>query len=304
MKILRDASEMSGIVEDAPAGSGSRATPSGALAPFFGRLAEARRRVLMLDYDGTLAPFVVERDRAIPYPGVREILNQILRDAACDVWLISGRSIADLLPLIDLESTPGVWGAHGWEFLRPGDGAASQTEHGKLPADAAEALAEAVSWARQWASGQSLSERLEIKHGCVAIHWRGMPVNQIDRVRAAATDAWTSIQNQAALELKGFDGGLELRVPGRDKGSAVESVLGPARAPKELGEGAPADKYLQTVAAYLGDDRTDEDAFAAMRGRGLRALVRPEYRETAADVWLHPPAELLEFLEAWRAACQ
>ena len=52
--------------------------------------------------------------------------------------------------------------------------------------------------------------------------------------------------------------------------------------------------------AYLGDDRTDEDAFRALRGRGLSVLVRAEPRETAADAWIRPPEELIEFLRTWR----
>lgn len=292
------------MVEDGPDSNEASATPSGALAPFFRRLGNARRRVLMLDYDGTLAPFVIERDRALPYPGVREILNDILRAGGCEVWLISGRSISDLLPLVDLESTPGVWGSHGWESLEPGAAAASQIERGELPAEAAEGLAKAVSWARPWATAQGIGDRLEIKHGCIALHWRGMVNDEIERVRKAVTDAWTPIKNQAALQLRGFDGGLELRVPGRDKGSAVESILGPVKTAEASGPGAAGESDSSTVAAYLGDDLTDEDAFGAMRGRGLRALVRPECRETTADVWLRPPAELLEFLEAWRTTCR
>jgi trehalose-6-phosphatase len=54
--------------------------------------------------------------------------------------------------------------------------------------------------------------------------------------------------------------------------------------------------------AYLGDDLTDEDAFAAVKPRGLAVLVRPELRETEADVWLQPPRELVAFLKRWRAA--
>ena len=54
--------------------------------------------------------------------------------------------------------------------------------------------------------------------------------------------------------------------------------------------------------AYLGDDLTDETAFRAvnsLRSRGLSVLVRREWRQTAAEVWLRPPWELIEFLEAW-----
>jgi trehalose 6-phosphate synthase/trehalose 6-phosphate phosphatase len=41
-----------------------------------------------------------------------------------------------------------------------------------------------------------------------------------------------------------------------------------------------------------------------MKDRGLSALVRREWRETAADVWLRPPAELKGFLEAWAEAAR
>jgi trehalose-6-phosphatase len=56
------------------------------------------------------------------------------------------------------------------------------------------------------------------------------------------------------------------------------------------------------AAAYLGDDITDEDAFRAIKPRGVAALVRPELRDTAADVWLQPPQELASFLQLWAVA--
>jgi trehalose 6-phosphate phosphatase len=52
--------------------------------------------------------------------------------------------------------------------------------------------------------------------------------------------------------------------------------------------------------AYLGDDVTDEDAFRAVKGRGLAVLVRAEYRRTAADIWIKPPHELKNFIGRWR----
>ena len=54
------------------------------------------------------------------------------------------------------------------------------------------------------------------------------------------------------------------------------------------------------AAAYLGDDHPDEDAFAAIRGRGCGVLVRPQWRRTHATLWLRPPAGLIRFLERWR----
>jgi trehalose-phosphatase len=82
---------------------------------------------------------------------------------------------------------------------------------------------------------------------------------------------------------------------GRNKGEAVEAILAEAG-----GQGAGP-------VAFLGDDITDEAAFRAVRrlGRlGLAALVRLEWRETAAEVWLRPPAELMAFLERWLQAAR
>lgn len=64
-----------------------------------------------------------------------------------------------------------------------------------------------------------------------------------------------------------------------------------------LGEMGPG-----TVAAYLGDDLTDEDAFRAIRGRGTGILVREEFRPTAAGFLLKPPEDVLDFLARWNEA--
>ena len=42
----------------------------------------------------------------------------------------------------------------------------------------------------------------------------------------------------------------------------------------------------------------------ALQGRGLTVLVRRERRKTAAQAWLKPPEELLDFLVRWRDACR
>lgn len=59
------------------------------------------------------------------------------------------------------------------------------------------------------------------------------------------------------------------------------------------------------MVAYLGDDQTDEDAFRALEKlgeHGLSVLVRTHVRETAADIWIKPPEQLIEFLENWLLA--
>jgi len=244
---------------------------------FFHRLEGASKRVLMLDYDGTLAPFRVERDEAVPYPGVRTALEAIEASGACRLVIISGRAIDDLTPLLGLGSIPEIWGCHGWErMLADGSRSAPNLARG---------IAKGLEEARRWAEGAGLEGRLERKPASVAIHWRGLTEGEIADIRKRASDGLMPIASEFGLKLHDFNGGVELRVPGKDKGVAVETIL------EESGAGA--------IAAYLGDDLTDEDAFRTLKGKGLGVLVNPEQRETAADVWIKPPEELIEFLNKW-----
>jgi trehalose 6-phosphate phosphatase len=250
------------------------------LERFFADLALTKTRALLLDYDGTLAPFQIERDQACPYPGVRELLSAIQRAGHTRLVVVSGRAIADLEPLLGLDPAPELWGAHGWE--RRLSGGARQLA--ALDPAAARGLDEA--WALALAGG--LAERCERKPTSLALHWRGLPVPAAQELRGWAQQNLTILAERGGLVAHDFDGGIELRAPGRDKGYAVRTILG------ELGEGA--------MVAYLGDDLTDEDAFAAIKGRGLAGLVRAEARPTIADIRLHPPDELLIFLRRWHEA--
>ena len=56
----------------------------------------ARRRLLLLDYDGTLVPFSIDRDAVPPDPQVARILKDLASDSANHVALVSGRSRGDL----------------------------------------------------------------------------------------------------------------------------------------------------------------------------------------------------------------
>lgn len=236
--------------------------------------------ILMLDYDGTLAPFREERERALPYPGVREALDNIMRSDFTRPVIISGRAISDLLPLLGLKELPEIWGSHGWE-RRTADGSYSL-----MPADEKhlEGLAEVGLKIRK----SDLGSHSETKPRSVALHWRGVPEEgklAIDEFVAANMKPIAAAYN---LELKGFDGGVELRLPGRNKGDVVESIM--------------ADSPDDTFCAYLGDDLTDEDAFEAISERGLGILVHRDDRSTKARARLTPPGELISFLNLWESS--
>lgn len=249
----------------------------GLLEPFFVRLAQARRCALLLDYDGTLAPFHVDPAQAVPYPGVRAALDRIQAQTGTRLVIISGRWTRDLLPLLGLARQPEVWGSHGWERCYP-DG---RCESRRPDERALQALAQADHWTE---SVVKFGARREPKPASLAIHWRGLAPGAIDRIRAEITENWALHARELGLELHDFDGGLELRVPGRHKGDVIRALR---------------NEMPDALLAFLGDDLTDENAFCALDQNALGILVRSEYRASAARVWLRPPHELLGFLARW-----
>jgi trehalose-phosphatase len=249
------------------------------LHSFFAHLPAARQRVLMLDYDGTLAPFQVRPEHAVPYPGVPQALGDLMNDGGTRVVIVSGRRAAEIVPLLALERHPEIWGCHGWERLLPDGELRTQALSGRE----AGLLEEAAHAARELLAG---GVRIERKTASVALHWRGLPQEQIENAREQTLAVWSPLAGSEGMELLRFDGGLELRTRGCNKQHAAKAIL------SETGP--------DSAIAYLGDDLTDEDAFAATKPRGIAVLVRPEYRATAADVWLRPPEELLAFMERWR----
>jgi trehalose-phosphatase len=208
-------------------------------------------------------------------------LRDIARAGGTRVVVVSGRPAGEVPPLLDLAPRPEIWGSHGRERLLP-DGARVVEEPAASARQALDDAARAVEHTKAHGA------RIEVKLASVALHWRGLADEVAERVRHEALQSWQPIARASAVELLSFDGGIELRASGHTKANAVQAVL------SETGE--------DSAIAYLGDDMTDEDAFRAIKPRGLAVLVRPELRQTAADVWLRPPAELASFLQLWAVA--
>jgi trehalose-phosphatase len=247
------------------------------LDAFLQQLKMAPSSALLLDYDGTLAPFHVDRSRAFPYPEAVALLEEIVQSGRTKVIIISGRPILELQALLAPMNNLEMWGTHGLEHqLSDGSYSCAQIN---------EEDAMALTKAKEWIVTAGLFSRAEIKLGGIAIHWRGLPLAEARSVQSLALDGWTKVAEQSGLKLLQFEAGLELRGSHPDKGDAVRSIL--------------ADLEPHAPVAYLGDDLTDEDAFRVLNGQGLTVLVKATYRETIADIWIRPPQELIDLLERW-----
>jgi trehalose-phosphatase len=252
------------------------------LDEFFPSFAGAARPSLLLDYDGTLAPFRVDRFKARPWAGVSDLLNRIQRQGRTRMVVVSGRPAREILPLLGVEPAPEIWGLHGAERLHA-DGRRELEQLSPAVRDKLDAL---IAQLRRDPTGGLIEE----KPNAIVMHWRGVAPLRAKIIDKRTRALFNPASRMDGLNLLEFEAGLELRA-GRNKGGAVAAIIEETKGPHPH------------PAAYLGDDLTDESAFRAIKGHGLGVLVRREPRPTAADVWLRPPQDLRDFLKMWLHAC-
>ena len=238
--------------------------------------------LLLLDYDGTLADFRIDRFTARPWSGVRELLIHIQNDGRTHLRVITGRPAAEINPLLQLPLPIEIWGLHGAERLHT-DG---RREIQHAPPEALRKLDELRVLLRQDAFGGLFED----KPNAVVMHWRGHTSQKARSIEQKTRALFEPAAKVKGLSLLPFESGIELRV-GRDKGGAVRAIT------DQNSPGSPV--------AFLGDDLTDESAFRAinrMVGPHVSVLVRRALRGTSAQIWLKPPEDLRWFLRQWRNA--
>lgn len=252
------------------------------LEDFFCSLHGAQAPLLLLDYDGTLADFRINRYEARPWAGVRELLGVIQRDNRTRLTIITGRPAGEINSMLSLPKPVEVWGLHGAERLF----ADGRHEMQEAPPEALAKLDEL----RQQLRRDAFGGLVEDKPNAVVMHWRGHTPRQAKHIEQKTRTLFEPAAQVSGLSLLDFEAGVELRV-GRDKGGAVDAIV----------EQAETD----TPVVYVGDDLTDESAFCAvnrLQNPHLSVLMRRSWRDTAAEVWLQPPDGLRWFLREWEKA--
>jgi trehalose-phosphatase len=244
------------------------------LDPILERL-DGRRLALFFDYDGTLTPIVRRPELATLSDRMRALLRELAESTT--VAVVSGRDLDDVRAMVQLDEVYYA-GSHGFDVAGPG-GMRMQQEQARdfIPElDAAE---------------RELHDRLgsiegawiERKRFAIAVHFREAAERDEPRVAQIAEEVQRS---HPRLRKKGGKKIFELQpeVPW-DKGHAVRWLLD--RLHLDAADVLPV---------YIGDDVTDEDAFRALRGRGVGIRVGSPDEPTHAEGWLRDPAELERFL--------
>ena len=231
---------------------------------------------VIVDFDGTLAPIVVDPRAARPLPGVGEVLLALARRYA-RVAVVSGRPLAYLGA--HLPASIDVAGLYGLEERRSGE----LVEH-PLAATWRPVIDETAA-----AALDQLPEGVEVEHKglSLTLHTRRHP----ERAEQAA--AWAATMGAATgLDVRGGKQSVELHPPiDVDKGTVVSGLVAGLRA-----------------ACFLGDDLGDLPAFAALDrfaaggGAAVRIAVAsaeaPPELLAAADLQVDGPQGALELLQA------
>lgn len=222
------------------------------------------RPLFFLDYDGTLAPIVDDPMQAVPHPEAPALLTALA--AAHPLWIVTGRYLRDLDALLGLPLR--AIGLHGAQ-----EGAIGGRAESLVPAPARAAIARLRG---------TLPEidglHVEEKGPTFAVHYRAVAD---EAATVAALRTWSD-DRSADIDVLFGKKVVELRPRGFSKGIAVRRL---------------ADAYPDRTPLYLGDDVTDEDAFAALPDDAV--TVKVGAGETIARYRLPDVPSVVDYLRRY-----
>jgi trehalose 6-phosphate synthase/phosphatase len=240
----------------------------------------ARRRLLLLDYDGTLVGFVADPDRARPDKELRELLERLGGDERNEVVVVSGRNREKLGAW--LKGYPvGLVAEHGAYICRRG-------EQWQMIEAFSNAWKESIRPIFERFCDRTPGSSIEEKDYALVWHYRRAAPELAYVRRQELRDAVLDLT--VNLDLGAFEGNkiLEVKNIGINKGRAAESWLGRGKWDFVLG---------------IGDDYTDEDMFAMLAEPAWTVKVGPGISQARFNVdTVRDVRELLEELAGRRGA--
>jgi len=227
----------------------------------------ARPRVLVaVDFDGTLAPLVTDPLRAQAVPGALEALRDAATLSGVTTAIVSGRDLATLEMLTAINPADGIIlvGSHGAQTNHADPAAMGSATGAGFIDQGAAALLETLRDELEAIRSRYPAVRLEYKPAAVALHTRDVEPSTAEAATKAATEA---ARHHVGVHVLPGKEVVELSVSAADKGSTVADLALTSRSNATL---------------YVGDDATDERAFAALDPSSGDLTVKVGTGETAA----------------------
>jgi len=244
-------------------------------ADVFDRLAE-KTPVFFLDYDGTLTPIVQHPEDAVISDEMRDTLSDL---AGCfTVAVVTGRDKEDVRDFIRLDNLI-YSGSHGYVTSGP-EGLYMEHEESEKIIQTMDKVEHDL---HDLLDGQAAGVQIDRKRYAIAVHYRNAEEKDVPFVFEVVEKMLEKYQN-----LKSGEGKMVVEIkPDIDwhKGKAVlwiYEALGLAKKPDH-------------IPVFIGDDVTDEDAFKALKGKGLGILVENRGQNTAADYSLKNVFQVRQF---------
>ncbi|TVU51325.1 hypothetical protein EJB05_02743 [Eragrostis curvula] len=260
-------------------------------------LVAGRRIAMFLDYDGTLSPIVNDPETAYMSNEMREMVRRAAN--LFDTAIVSGRSRRKVTNFVKLEELSYA-GSHGMDIMVSRKKTASTSTGGsEIEADepclyqpAADylPLMQKIKRALEVAIIAIEGAAVEDNVFSISVHYRNVQKKLHDKVKKKVKRVLKSDKEFVGLRMTTGKMVFEVRPPIEwNKGNAVVFLL----------ESLKLDKPEEVFPIYIGDDRTDEDAFKVLRerGSGVGILVSEENKKTLAYYTLRSPEEVREFLE-------
>jgi trehalose 6-phosphate phosphatase len=250
---------------------------------------EAGRMLVALDFDGTLAPIVERPEDARLLDGLAEPLRRLVGRGDTVAAIVSGRGLADVRERIGLDAMYYA-GNHGFEIDGPG------VERVHPAALEARPLLDACVDALAEALADEPGTEVEDKRWTLSIHHRRAERDGAEARVRAAVDAHCRRPGLRVTEGKKV---FEVRPDvAWDKGKATAFLLRVVDGAGETGDDDALPPPDRLPAVFIGDDRTDEDAFAVVRDRGGGIVVGdPPPDDTRAVAYVRDPAEVATIVE-------
>jgi alpha,alpha-trehalase len=245
--------------------------------------AAGRRIALFLDYDGTLTPIVDTPEKAVIPDDIREALAALARQ--CPVGVISGRDLNDVREKVGIDSVVYA-GSHGFEIAGSKEFPVSRRV------------------------GEEFLPLLDRAAQELVAKLTGIPALLVERKKFAIAVHYRLVDPQRVKEIEGAVDGVVARFPGLRKSAGKKVFELQPEVDWHKGKALLALLDLleldrdDVLPVYIGDDRTDEDAFRVLKRRGIAIVVRERPYPTAAAYSLRSPAEVGQFLGLLHNLCR
>ncbi|KAK6250712.1 hypothetical protein QUC31_008274 [Theobroma cacao] len=249
--------------------------------------AKGKKVVVFLDYDGTLSPIVEDPNKAFMSAEMRAAVREVAKYFPTSI--ISGRSRDKVKQFVQLSNVYYA-GSHGMDIMAPPRAVTSCDKKGNegafQPAKLFLPAIQEISVVLVDKIRGIQGARIEDNRFCISVHYRQVPPEDHEILKEKVKSL---VENRPEFRLTEGKMVLEVR-PSIDwnKGDALNYLL------DTLGFSNAKD----VLPLYIGDDRTDEDAFKviAARREGFPIIVSSTPKDTIAWYSLRDPPEVLAFL--------